>query len=273
MKTTMANWYNSKVALLFGAGAAIMIGCTNKITSEEETQADEFRIARDSIIIAHRGFIGDSIYPENSLKSLEMADSIGVYGSEFDVHTTIDGIAVVNHDDSINGIAIQFSKFELIKDIRLSNGESLPTLDQFLKRGKELDVRLILELKSHRSTERNIEAAQIVVDLVKKNQLEEKVEYITFNIVAGKEIARLSPQSRIAFLANNVEYSPRQLKGFGFTMLAYRLDVLLEHPEIYKEASAAGMPLMTWTVNDLAMMKRVLSSAPVLIITDIPDAI
>ena len=48
--------------------------------------------------IAHRGFWKTPGSSQNSITSLLKADSIGCYGSEFDVWLTKDSKLVVNHD-------------------------------------------------------------------------------------------------------------------------------------------------------------------------------
>lgn len=50
-------------------------------------------------IIAHRGFAAR--YPENTLRALEEALALGVYGVEFDVQFTADGHPVLLHDLSL----------------------------------------------------------------------------------------------------------------------------------------------------------------------------
>ena len=51
-------------------------------------------------IIAHRGFWQTQpTTTENSLKSLENAQKLKLYGSEFDVRMTKDGVLVINHDE------------------------------------------------------------------------------------------------------------------------------------------------------------------------------
>ena len=49
-------------------------------------------------VIAHRGYWTPAGSAQNSITSLYRASILGVYGSEFDVHITADGIVVVNHD-------------------------------------------------------------------------------------------------------------------------------------------------------------------------------
>jgi glycerophosphoryl diester phosphodiesterase len=61
-------------------------------------------------IIAHRGYWKADGSAHNSLTSLTKAHEIGAYGSEFDVSITTDGVCVVNHDPTINGIDIETSR-------------------------------------------------------------------------------------------------------------------------------------------------------------------
>ena len=49
-------------------------------------------------VIAHRGFWKTPGSSQNSISSLLKADSIGCYGSEFDVWIAKDNKLVVNHD-------------------------------------------------------------------------------------------------------------------------------------------------------------------------------
>ena len=57
-------------------------------------------------VIAHRGFWNCEGSAQNSIAALQKAQEIGVYGSEFDVSITADGIPVVNHDVDIDGLVI-----------------------------------------------------------------------------------------------------------------------------------------------------------------------
>ena len=69
--------------------------------------------------------------------------------------------------------------FAELKDLNLSNGEKLSTLDDYLVAGKKLTgTQLILEIKPHRTEEAENEAVRIIVDKVKKMRMEKQVEYI-----------------------------------------------------------------------------------------------
>ena len=62
-------------------------------------------------VIAHRGYWKQAGSAKNSISSLINAQTIGVYGSELDVHITADKVVVVNHDDSIQGHDINTSTY------------------------------------------------------------------------------------------------------------------------------------------------------------------
>lgn len=93
---------------------------------------------RKTKVIAHRGYWKTEGSAQNSIRSLERANEIKVYGSEFDVHLTADNVPVVYHDRKIEGKDIQTASYAELKDLKLSNGETLPTLEQYLDRAKEL---------------------------------------------------------------------------------------------------------------------------------------
>lgn len=65
-------------------------------------------------VIAHRGYWKTPSSAQNSLRALELADSIGVYGSEFDVWLTKDDVLIVNHDAVINGMDIESSSSKML---------------------------------------------------------------------------------------------------------------------------------------------------------------
>ena len=141
---------------------------------------------RKTKVIAHRGYWKTEGSAQNSIRSLERANEIKVYGSEFDVHLTADNVPVVYHDRKIEGKDIQTAPYAELKDLKLSNGETLPTLEQYLDRAKKLKkTKLIFELKSHATPQRDREAAKVVVDMVNGKKLTKRTEYIAFSLEAA----------------------------------------------------------------------------------------
>lgn len=219
-------------------------------------------------VIAHRGFWTTAGSAQNSIKALGFADDINIYGSEFDVHITADNIPVIFHDEKALGMPIQTSLYADIKDMKLPNGETIPTLESYLAKGRLLKTKMIFELKAHATPERNREAVRICVDLVDKYGLQDRTEYITFNLDAGKEFIRLSPNTPVFHL--NGDLSPKQLKELGFAGLDYNYKKMNENPQWFKEAKELGLLINVWTVNDKKTMKEMISQGADFITTDYP---
>ena len=203
-------------------------------------------------VIAHRGYWKIEGSAQNSIKSLEEADRIKVYGSEFDVHLTADNEAIVFHDNKVNDIKVQEVNYDKLKDIQLANGEKIPTLDQYLQKGKKLKkAKLIFELKSHATPQRDREAAAFILNKIKEYKLQKKTEYIAFSLEAAKEIIRL--------------------KSLGFAGLDYNYNVIKKHPEWVKEAKDLDLTVNVWTVNTTEQMQEMIALGVDYITTDYPE--
>lgn len=68
-------------------------------------------------VIAHRGFWKTEHSAQNSITALNKAAENKLYGSEFDVQLTADGVVVVNHDDTIQGFTIGKTNYDNLKGL------------------------------------------------------------------------------------------------------------------------------------------------------------
>lgn len=220
-------------------------------------------------IIAHRGYWKTENSAQNSIAALQKAAEIKVYGSEFDVQLTGDGVIVVNHDDNVNGITIAKATHDELNGIKLKNGEKIPTLYEYLTEGKKLkDTQLILEIKPHQTKEQEKEIAKRTVKMVKEAGMEKQVEYISFSKFICEELAKLTPESEIAYL--NGDISPKELKEKGINGIDYHYKVLEKKPEWITEAHNLGMKVNVWTVNKTADIKKMIDMNVDYITTDYP---
>jgi len=106
--------------------------------------------AQDTKIIAHRGAWKEFNLPENSIAALQKAIEIKAFGSEFDVRRTLDGKLVVNHDPTHFGDTIELKTYAALNAKKLSNGEDLPLLQDYFKKGTASNhhTLLICEIKA-----------------------------------------------------------------------------------------------------------------------------
>lgn len=243
----------------------------NNITSEVITIAKAERIPHSSNhspkIIAHRGYWNTTGSTQNSITALRKANEIGVWGCELDLWMTTDNVLVLNHDGVIDGITIQYSPYSAIKDCELSNGETLPTFEQYLKVFKNecSDLILIIELKPHHSTELTINAIREILKLVDKYEVADQVEYISFSSIACDAIVRYAPTARVAYLESDL--SPMQCIERGYSGVDYHHSTYRNKVTWVNEAHNYGMEVNTWTLNGSDIVKKMKNDYHVDIIT------
>lgn len=200
-------------------------------------------------VVAHRGFWDAPGSEQNSIRSLAKADSIGCWGSEFDVWMTADGVLVVNHDATFKGVTIEKSKAAEVTAITLSNGERLPLLDDYLKEfATRPNIKVVCELKSHTDKRHEAKAVKKVLKMMKRHKLTNRVVYITFSQEATKEFVKRAPKGTEVYYLNG-DWTPQQLKDAGCAGLDYNLKVMQKHPEWIEQCHALGMKVNIWTVN------------------------
>ncbi|MGO1244205.1 MAG: glycerophosphodiester phosphodiesterase family protein [Sphingobacterium sp.] len=222
-------------------------------------------------IIAHRGAWKNTNFPQNSIASLNAAIEQKLWGAEFDVHLTKDDVLVVNHDIDFYGIDIATSTYEELLTKKHPNGESIPTLEEYLKEGlKQDEVTLVLELKTNKlGTERTLKAADLTVAAVKKLKAKKAVEYIAFSYDACVHLRELDKKAKIHYL--NGDKTPRELKDSKLDGFDYNLSVLKKHPTWIKEAKDLKLKTNVWTVNSEADMIYFLEQNVDYITTDQPE--
>lgn len=226
--------------------------------------------AQKTQVVAHRGYWDTPKNAQNSITALETAQKIPVYGSEFDVNMTSDGVMVVSHGPKLEEIPdVQKALYKEVKQVRLKNGEKVPTLKQYLKQGKKGEIKLIFELKEHPAREIENEAVRKSVEMVKKLKLEEQTEFISFSLEACKQLAKLMPRNMVQYLGGGIP--PKELKEMGIMGLDYHYSNFVKHPEWVKEAHDLGMIVNVWTVNKEEMMQQMIDLGVDYITTDKPE--
>ena len=201
-------------------------------------------------VVAHRGAWKNLNLPENSIASLENAIKLNCTGSEFDVRMTADGVLIVYHDATYHNLEIEKTKYVNLAEFKLSNGENLPTLKEYIKAGlkNNSSTKLVCEIKpSVLSKEKGQLIATKVVKLVRALKAEKMVDYISFDYDILKRINTIDPFAITQYL--NGEKSPEQLKADGISGADYHFSVYKKNPEWIESAKKNQLILNVWTVN------------------------
>lgn len=224
--------------------------------------------AAQTKIVAHRGYWDCAGSAQNSITSLKLADKIGCYGSEFDVHLTKDGVIVVHHDQNVGKIDIQTSTYKALKKERLKNGEKIPTLEQYLDAGKDLNCKLVLEIKRQMVQSHEDSLVRQCVDLVKSKGLTDRIVWISFSGKACELLHQLLPDAHIQYLLG--DWDPKTIKAKGLSGIDYEQKVIALHPEWIKECHDLGLVVNVWTVNDLNTINQFIKAGVDFITTNAP---
>ncbi len=199
---------------------------------------------------------------ENTLHSFECAFAEGADGVELDVRITRDRIAVVFHDDVLpTGEKLAELGFAELK----LRAAQIPifTLEKVLRHvaGKGyLDIEI-----------KDAELCEIIVPLVRQLLPPDSYVYSSFLTNAIYLCRRLDPQVPAIWIVEDGRYYSQHLEvmeQMDATAYAPWHETLT--PEIAREFTSRGIPLVTFTVNEVAQAKRLAELGVVGIISDRP---
>lgn len=228
--------------------------------------------AQKNAIVAHRGAWKQNNLPENSLASLRHAIDLKLPGSEFDVWRTADDSLVINHDAHFNKLLIEETNYADLIKFKLSNGEKLPTLYEYILEGSKNNKHtlLVCEIKpSEISKERGKKTALMSVEVIKKLKADKNTCYISFDYDILKEIRTVDSKTALQYLEGNK--SPKEVKADHINGVDYHYSVFKKHPEWIQEAKDNKIILNAWTVNEAADMDWIIDHKFNYITTNEPE--
>jgi glycerophosphoryl diester phosphodiesterase len=224
------------------------------------------------LVFAHRG--GGALAPENTMDAFANGLSLGADGIELDVHLSQDGVAVVNHDATVDRTTSARGAVSSMTSADLAR-LGVPALSDVLSRFR--DARVIIELKVNRK-----ELARAVVDVVRRADAVERVCLGSFGMKvlnaargAAPQIATSAAREEVRWAlyrswvrrpSHGAAYAGFQVPEMsGATRVVSRRFVELAH--------RAGLGVQVWTVDAEDDANRLLAWGVDALITDRPDLI
>lgn len=200
-------------------------------------------------IIGHRGYVEKGV--ENTIQSLEAAAENGATMVELDVQMTKDQRLVVMHDSNLQRLAginreVSDMTYDELVGLTLSQGDyqsQLPSFEEFVKRAKELDIDLLIELKPHGKEPDNY--AQLIVDKLQELGITNRYPVMSLNHEAIDAIESLNSDIRTGYVI------PLQFGAFAKNEVDfYALEAFSYTSELASQAHQEGKELYVWTIND-----------------------
>lgn len=218
-------------------------------------------------VVAHRGYWNAEGSAQNSIRSLVKADSIGADFSEFDVWMTSDSVLVVNHDSEIGGYIIADTPSKtLFQNVKLANGETIPTVEQYLDTARNLNVGLVFEIKWHGNTAQENLCVKRSIEMVNEKGLADRTIYITFSPNAHQELGKYGVPHY--FLSGK---TPQEMVEMGSDGPDFQFEVFYKNTDFIPEFKKLGMPVNVWTPSTADHFEYFINQDIDYITTDNPE--
>ncbi len=225
-------------------------------------------------IYAHRG--GAGLAPENTLAAFRKALDLGVEAMEMDLHVSRDGEIVVIHDETLDrttdgqGSVADLSLDELKrwdaggKFAPAFRGERIPTMREVIelvRTSGNTRIRLILEIKFGKGQEGKPEDfEERVLAILRETGFLERVKVVSFHHPTLAKMKSLAPSIRTGLLAGGRQAPPDPVSLVRhYQADYYSPSVRHVTAEVVAMVHQAGIPIVPWTANEEAEMRRLLA--------------
>ena len=216
--------------------------------------------------IAHRGYVAKGV--ENSIEALEGAAEVGADYVEFDIILTKDNKFVVMHDYNLKRLAglnkrVQDMNFDEVVGLTIKQGNytsKIPSLEEFVNKAKELNMKLVIELKPHGAEPSNY--IDILIGEIKRLKLE-NYKFMSLNSKVMEELETKVPNLETGYVI------PIQFGNFHHSNVDF---IVIEdfsyRDRLVEQARKENKQVFVWTINNPALITKYLQSPADGIITD-----
>lgn len=251
-------------------GTIFLLGLSQFVINYDRLSYNPYNKAVQTI--AHRGDINKGV--ENSLEALVGAAEAKADYVEMDIILSKDKQFIVSHDNNLRrltgeDINISESSAEEVIGLPISQDDfksQLVDFDTYVAKAKELNVKLMVELKPHGDEPEDY--AKLVVETFRRLGVTSDYKLMSLDYELMKAIEKLAPGIETGYVI------PLQ---FGH-LAGEDVDFLLVEDFSYRErlvweAKWRNQQLYVWTINREPQMRRYLQTPIAGIITDHPKTV
>ena len=216
-------------------------------------------------IVGHRGAM--AVCAENTLASFSRAERDGAAAIELDVHLSADARLVVIHDHTVDrtavggrrhGVVAELTWAEL-QEVELGDGQRIPSLEAALG---VMRTEVHVEIKAPA-------AAVPAAELVLREDLQDRVMLISFDLDALAEVRRRSTRLRLGVISTEPTTAALDaVRELQAVQLAAQPPFLT--PELTGRLQSAGVQVCGWPVRTEEELQRALASGVDLVTADDP---
>ena len=228
-------------------------------------------VNKNSETIAHRGYIYKGV--ENSIEALEGAAEVGANYVELDILLTKDNKFVVIHDYNLKRLAgvnkqVKDMNYDEVVGLPIKQGDytsKIPSLEEFVNKAKDLNMKLVIELKPHGGEPSNY--VDILIEEIKKLKLE-NYKFMSLNSKVMEELETKAPNLETGYVI------PLQFGNFNQSNVDFFvIEDFSYRDRLVEQAKKQNKKVFVWTINDPALITKYLQSPADGIITDEPELV
>lgn len=201
------------------------------------------------VVIAHRG--ASTVELENTLAAFRAAAGQGADGVELDVHATLDGEIIVLHDPSIMGLPIAQARMSDLSQLKLLNGEPLPTLAQALDVIGPLKAFVEVKVLDPRWDDRLLETLERG-----PNPSGYAVHSFAFHVV--RRLREKRPNLPTGVLSEVPTRDPKRTLDDAKSQTLWQEHTTLEE-SLVEAVHGLGASVIAWTVDNPSEMEQLVS--------------
>lgn len=224
-------------------------------------------------LVAHRGM--RSVAPENTAAAFKQAGEYGYPAAECDIYRTKDGVWVVSHDVNTYRMMdktanIEKKTYAELLQFTVDNGsyiENYPglkicTFEEYLQICRDYNMNAVIEFKGNH----NIEYYSEVVDLVEQYGV--GAIYISFQFEDLQAMRKLT-DSKLYYLVQKITEEDielaKSIENCGIEFNGNKEENY--EADIIKKAKESGLELGAWTINDTAVLDKLVNDYGISLIT------
>jgi glycerophosphoryl diester phosphodiesterase len=156
--------------------------------------------------------------------------------------------------------------------------EVVAKVDAFVKENHICPVKYNLEIKSEIGEDEIFnpkpeEFVRLVYEEIKKLNIQSRIILQSFDVRILRELKKTDASIPISLLVENTEGLEANLEHLEFTPDIYAPEFHLIDEPLVKALKSKNIKLITWTVNEITDMKKMIALGVRGIITDYPDRI
>ena len=199
------------------------------------------------VAIAHRGGPGTSGAPEGTLDAFRSSVDAGADWLEFDVRTTLDGILIVLHDDTVdrttNGSgSISNLTFQQVRALDAGGGAQIPTAEEVIVLAKRAGVPILPEIKDG---PRHPDVARALLELLRANDYAQETVIQALEAETLVSLQEMAPEIRTCWITGTWQFDIAHPPADA-PYVCPMAEMVLLNPDSIGRAHEAGRKVFAW---------------------------